>query len=178
MAPTNGRPRRGRPWPGAGLLRRARRVNGAAETLAQVTRPGCRYFLACAISFRPRRSAVSMTPRQDGGGHGIRRTRRRCRADPPGEGGFFPESGLLDIIHRPSSPRRFLRQEPPGYGGRSCGRKGVARKRVDAHPFQSRERMARNCDTYHIFNCARRGLEFVSAPKFDPQKRGLKKLDV
>jgi hypothetical protein len=67
LGTTNGRPRRGRPWPGAGLLRRARRVNGAAETLAQVTRPGCRYFLACAISFRPRRSAASMTPGQDEG---------------------------------------------------------------------------------------------------------------
>jgi hypothetical protein len=59
-----GRPRRGLLEPGAGLLRRARRADGAAETLAQVTRPGCRYFLACAISFRPqRRSAASIARR-------------------------------------------------------------------------------------------------------------------
>ena len=46
------------------------------------------------------------------GGYAFRRTQRRCRADPPGKGGFFPKIGLLGITHRPSSPRRFLGQEP------------------------------------------------------------------
>ena len=42
-------------------------MNGAAGTLAQALDLDVVIFFACAISFRPRRSATSMTPRQDEG---------------------------------------------------------------------------------------------------------------
>jgi hypothetical protein len=40
------------------------------------------------------------------------------------EGRIFPESSLLGITRRASSPRRFLGQEPPGYGERSAHHEG------------------------------------------------------
>ena len=87
-----------------------------------------------------------LTPRQ-----GVHRPAKANKRRSLSEG--EPLRRLLAITHRPSSLRRFLGQEPPDYGGRSCGRKGV-----DLVPGLSRP--CQGSDGYRLTEWDRGGMTF------------------